>query len=266
MKATNTINNTNNHHINRVAEENLKMVILAAAKKSEPSAKQLAKDQKKCELETKRSGWKTTMTYPLWDWYKKLMNDLEITEEYYTGHGSSEINIVESIFRLAEVEENLLSDGFKRYDSRYKECIKLISDAGLRDEFYAWKLERQVYDRNGQIVRVGDIIRFPDITEVCGSPVKNGYEAKVEMTDEGLVWIAYPENAWVGFGRDTTEHLHIPGVPFTAELAKAAEVVIRWEEGFIRHPYHGDFMFPRVHVPGSGEYQIFVKKAACNTK
>ena len=101
MKATNTINNTNNHHINRVAEENLKMVILAAAKKSEPSAKQLAKDQKKCELETKRSGWKTTMTYPLWDWYKKLMNDLEITEEYYTGRGSSEINIVESIFRLA---------------------------------------------------------------------------------------------------------------------------------------------------------------------
>ena len=261
MKTTNTINTTNIRTINRIAEENLKMVILAAAKKSEPSAKQLAKDQKKCELETKRSGWKTTMTYPLWDWYKKLMNDLEITEEYYTGHGSSEINIVESIFRLAEVEENLLSDGIKRYDSRYKECIKLISDAGLRDEFYAWKLERQVYDRNGQIVRVGDIIRFPNITEVCGKPVKNGYETKVEMTDEGLVWIAHPENAWFGFNGEQAEHLHIPGVPFTAEFAKEAEVIIRWEEGFIRHPDHGDFMFPRIHVPGAEGYEIFVKKS-----
>lgn len=258
MKTTNTINNTNN--INSIAQENLKKVILAAAKKSEPSAKQIAKDQKKYEAVIKLSDWKT-MIYPLWTWYKKLMDNLEISKEYYTGHENSEIDIVESMFRLTEFEENCQFHSIHNHDNRYKECIKLLTDAGLKAEFDVWREQSQLRDGNGQPVRVGDIIRFPNITEVCGKPVENGYEARVDLTAEGITWIAYPENAWFGFNGEKTEHLHIPGVPLTVELAKSAEVIIRREEGFIRHPDHGDFMFPRVYPPQSKENQIFVKKS-----
>lgn len=261
MKTTNTINNTNIRNINRTAQETLKKVILTAAKKSKPSAKQIAKDQKECEAETNRYGYKVTISYLLWDWYQKLMDNLGISEEYYTGHGNSEIDIVESMFRLAEFEENCCFRSIYNHDERYDECIKLITDAGLKAEFDNWRTQRQVCDCNGQPVRVGDIIRFPNITEVCGKPVENGYEARVDLTNTGLVWIAYPENAWFGFNGEKTEHLHLPGVPLTAELVKSAEVIIKREEGFVRHPDHGDFMFPRVHAPSSKEYQIFVKKS-----
>ena len=202
MKNTN-VNNTNNRNITEAAQENLKKVILDAAKKSEPSAKQIARDQKKCETEFKRTGCKTVQTYPLWNWYKKLMENLEISEEYYTGHGNSEIDIVESIFRLAEHEEKFLPGwgSYTRYyhddvldtylpqGSYYDECMKLIADAGLESEFNAWYAERQLYDCNGEAVRVRDIIRFPNITEVCGKPVENGYETIVTVTKNGLVWI-----------------------------------------------------------------------------
>lgn len=131
----------------------------------------------------------------------------------------------------------------------------------IKAAFDTWRERRQIHDCNGQPVRVGDIIRFPAIREVCGSPIENGYEASVNLTDEGLVWIAYPENAWVGLGWETTEHLHIPGVPLTAELAKCAEVIIKREQGFIRHPDHGDFMFPRIIVPNDITPEIFIKKS-----
>lgn len=259
METTNTIT-TNIRIINRIAEENLKKAIFAAAKESEPTPEQIAKDKKWCEEGAKHRS-KRTVEYSERDWYKKLMENLEIAEEYNTGSGDSRVDIVESIFRLTKAEENLLGDGFRKYDSRYEECVKLIDNAGLKADFDAWREQRQVRDCNGQPVRVGDIIRFPAIREVYGSPIENGYEAKVELTDEGLVWIAYPENAWVGFGWETTEHLHIPGVPFTAELAKYAEVIIKREQGFIRHPDHGDFMFPRVIVPDAEAPEIFVKKS-----
>lgn len=265
MKTTNTINNTNNHNLNRVAEENLKKAIFAAAKESEPSPEQIAEDKKWCE-EGAKLGRKRTVEYSERDWYKKLMENLEIAEEYNIGSGDSKIDIVESIFRLAEFEENCLFYSIYNHDERYDECIKVITDAGLKAEFDVWREQRQIRDCNGQPVRVGDIIRFPAIREVCGSPIENGYEAEVEMTDEGDVWIAYPENAWVGYDGEATEHLHIPGVPFTAELAKSAEVIIKREEGFIRHPDHGDFMFPRIHVPDSQGYQIFAKKTVRESK
>ena len=260
MKTTNTINTTNTRTINRIAEENLKKAIFAAAKESEPTHEQIAKDKKWCE-EGAKLGSKRSVKYSERDWYKKLMENLEIAEEYNTGSGDSMIDIVESFFRLTEAEENLLGDVFKKYDSHYDECIKVIVHAGLKAAFDTWRERRQIHDCNGQPVRVGDIIRFPAIREVCGSPIENGYEASVNLTDEGLVWIAYPENAWVGLGWETTEHLHIPGVPLTAELAKCAEVIIKREQGFIRHPDHGDFMFPRIIVPNDITPEIFIKKS-----
>lgn len=274
MKTTNTINNTNIRNINCIAEENLKKAIFAAAKASEPSAEQIAKDKKWCE-EGAKHGRKRTVEYCDRDWYKKLMESLEISEEYRTGRGHSEIDIVESIFRLTEHEEKFSFGSYRsrrRYyneekdrcdiqDNFYDECMKLITDAGLASEYNAWLAERQVHDRNGQVIRIGDIIRFPDITEVCGSPVENGFESRVDMTDNGLVWIAYPEKAWFGYNGEPSEHLHIPAVPLTAELAKSAEVIIKREEGFVRHPHLGDFILPRIHVPASEKPQIFVKKA-----
>lgn len=250
MKNTNTINNE--------MQEKLKFAILVAARMREPSAEQLAKEQKECEEYAKRNeGGQRIITHPIWEWYKNLMDNLEISEEYYTGKGVSSIDIVESFFRFAEFEENNcygVTFGPKSYP---EECTKLIAAAGLDNEFAVWKAERQVYDRNGQVVRVGDIIRFPNITEIFGHSIENGYEAKIHLTKEGLVWIGHPENAWL----DDDEHLHLPGIPLTAEHAKCAEVVIAREEGFVRHPHRGDFVLPRLHVPGSGNYEMYVKLA-----
>ena len=261
MKTTNTNTNINSYNNNSIAQETLKQVILAAAKKSKPSAKQIAKDQRECDEHEKIYGYKIKTLYPLWDWYQKLMDNLEISEEFHAGHGNSGIDIVESMFRLAELDDNCRFCSIYNHEEHYNECIKLITNAGLKAEFDNWRAQRQVYDCNGQPVRVEDIIRFPHITEVCGKPVENGFEARVNMTKTGLVWIAYPENAWFGSNGEEAAHLHLPGVPLTAELAKTAEVIIRREEGFVRHPDHGDFMFPRIHEPSSKEHQIFVKKS-----
>lgn len=252
---TNTINTTNIRTISRIAEENLKKAIFAAAKDSEPTPEQIAKDKKWCE-EGAKLGSKRYVKYSERDWYKKLMENLEIAEEYNTGSGNSKIDIVESVFRLAEFEEDCLFCKLWNHENFHNECMKLIANAGLGTEYDAWKKERQVYDRNGRVIRVGDIIRFPDITAVCGRPVENGFEAEVEITSDGVAWIAYPQNAYI-----EDEHLRIPGVLFTAELAACAEVIIRREEGFIRHPYCGDFIFPRILEPGEQGYQIFVKKS-----
>lgn len=276
-----TTNNTN--YISSDAQEKLKNIILASAKESEPSAEQIAQEQKETE-EAKKSGrsWRVYL-HDTWKWYKNLMDNLGISDEYYTGNvpPAIDIDIVESLFRLAEHEEKFLF-GFHRSQRKYynedigtyldqrnfyDECIRLITDAGLLSEYNAWLAERQVHDRNGQVIRVGDIIRFPEITEVCGRPVENGYEAEVSVTNDGLVWIGYTENAWFGYDGEPgydgkpAKHLHIPGVPLTAKLAACSEVVIKREEGFVRHPYHGDFYLPRVHVPASEEPQIFVKKS-----
>ena len=114
MKTTNTINNTNIRNINRIAEANLKKAIFAAAKEREPSAKQIAKDQKRCAELDKRNGGKHSVIYRTWDWYKKLMENLRITNEYKTGKGRTRIDIVESIFRLTEAQENLLGTEERR--------------------------------------------------------------------------------------------------------------------------------------------------------
>jgi hypothetical protein len=97
-------------------------------------------------------------------------------------------------------------------------------------------------------------------TAMLGAMLK-GDEASVTVTNNGLVWIGYPENASFAYNGEQSEHLHIPGVPLTAELAACAEVVIKREEGFVRHPHHGDFILPRIHEPASEKPQIFVKKS-----
>jgi hypothetical protein len=272
MKTTNSTN-----YIGSDAQERLKNIILASAKESEPSAEQIAREQKESEESMKKGGARRVFLHNTWNGYKKLMDNLGISDEYYTWNVSSviDIDIVESIFPLAEHEEKFLF-GFHRSQRKYynedigiyldqenfyDECIRLITDAGLISEYNAWLAERQVHDRNGQVIRVGDIIRFPEITEVCGRPVENGYEASVTVTNNGLVWIGYPENASFAYNGEQSEHLHIPGVPLTAELAACAEVVIKREEGFVRHPHHGDFILPRIHEPASEKPQIFVKKS-----
>lgn len=269
MKTTNTINTTNIRNINRVAEENLKQAIFAAAKESEPSAKQIARDQKRCAEREMRTGGKCFVTYHTWNWYKNLMDNLAVSEEYYTGNGTSEIDIVESVFRLAEHEEKFTfgthrnqrkyyDEGVETYLSQhnyYDECIKLIVDAGLESEYNAWKAERQVSDCWGRVIRVGDIIRFPNITEICGQPIVDGFETKVTVDVGGNVLIAYPVNPWVEDGV-----LHVQGIPFTAELANRAEIIIRREEGFVRHPYDG-FRLTCIEMPDIEDVEIFVKKS-----
>ena len=255
MKTTNTINNTNIRNINRIAEANLKQAIFAAAKENEPSAKQIARDQKRCAELDKRNGGKHSVIYRTWNWYKKLMENLRITNEYKTGKGRSRINIVESIFRLTEQEENYLYVNRGRHDNYHEECMKLIAAADLETEYSDWKLARQVYDRSEHVIRVGDIIRFPDITEVCGRIIENGYESKVDIDYGGNVLIAYPVNPWIEDGV-----LHVQGIPFTAELANRAEIIIRREEGFIRHPYDG-FRLTCIEMPTIEDVEIFVKKS-----
>lgn len=256
MKTTNTINNTNIRNINRIAEANIKKAIFVAAKENEPSAKQIARDQKRCAEREKRIGGKCFVTYHTWNWYQELMNNLRITNEYRTGKGRTRIDIVESIFRLTEAQENLLGDAFKKRDSRYDDCIRLIDSAGLRNEFEAWRLARQVHDRNGQMIRVGDIIRFSNITEVCGRPVENGFESKVTLDFEGNVLIAYPVNPWV-----ENDVLHVQAILISAEIAKHADVIIRREEGFVRHAYNGDFRLTCIEMPDLEAPEIFVKKS-----
>lgn len=266
----------NNNTINNETQEKLKNAILVAARMSEPSAEQLAKERKECEEYAKLTGGmgKKIFRHGRWNWYKKLMDDLKISEEYYTGKGTTEFDIVESIFRLTEHEEKFTfgwcrsqrrcyDENEGRYvtqDNFYDECMKLITDTGLESEFNAWKEERQLYDCNGQVIRVGDTIRFPDITEFCGILVENGYETKVYVTNEGLVWIGYPHKAWISC-ENGHEILRIPGIPLTAEISNRAEVIFKREEGFVRYQILGNFAHPHVHMPASDEAEIFVKKS-----